>query len=147
MKSLRTPFLQNTSGWLLLSLWEDRTFHYKVPFSLSFISLKKFLQWVKYRKKMVNAFYVQSLSFSTLKDKYYSIFRKNINNTQVTTKLIALTLVIILKNVSVIKVLECTGARRIESRSVCLFFNYSKLSTKNFRVTFLQHNLHECQAD
>ena len=42
------------------------------------------------------------------------------NNTQVTTKLIALTSAIVLKNVSVIKVLECTEGRRIESRSVCL---------------------------
>ena len=46
VKFLRTTFLQNTSGRLLLSLWEDRSFQYKVPFSLSFISLKKILQWV-----------------------------------------------------------------------------------------------------
>ena len=38
VKFLRTPFLQNTSGRLLLSLWEDRTFHYKIPFSLNFIN-------------------------------------------------------------------------------------------------------------
>ena len=56
VKFLRTSFLQNTSGRLLLSLWEHRTFHYKVPFSLSFISLKKILQRVKSRKKMFNVF-------------------------------------------------------------------------------------------
>ena len=55
------PFLQNTYGRLLLSLWEDKTFHYKVPYSLRFISLKKILQWVKSRKKIFNAFYVQLL--------------------------------------------------------------------------------------
>ena len=63
VKFLRTPSLQNTSEWLLLSLWEDRTFHYKVPFSLSFISLKKILQWFKSRKTMFNAFPVKSLAF------------------------------------------------------------------------------------
>ena len=60
VKFLRTPFLQNTSERLLLSLWEDRSFHYKEPFSLNFISLKKILQWVKSWKKMFNAFHVQS---------------------------------------------------------------------------------------
>ena len=63
VKFLRTPFLENTSGWLLLSLWEDRTFHYKVPSSINFISLKKILQWVKSRINMFNAFDVQSLAF------------------------------------------------------------------------------------
>ena len=63
VKFLRTPFLQNTSGRLLLSLWEDRIFHYKVPSSISFISLKKILQWVKSWINMFNAFYVQSLAF------------------------------------------------------------------------------------
>ena len=63
VKFLRTPFLQNTSGRLLLSFWEDRSFHYKVPFSLSFISLKKTLQWAKSWKKRFHAFYVQSFAF------------------------------------------------------------------------------------
>ena len=40
------------------SLREGRTFHYKVPFPLNFISLKKILQWVKSRTTMFNAFYV-----------------------------------------------------------------------------------------
>ena len=54
---------QNASGWLLLSLWKDRSFYCKVPFSLSFISLKKILLWFKSRKKMFNAFYVHLLTF------------------------------------------------------------------------------------
>ena len=56
VKFLRTPFLQNTSGRLRLSVWEDRTFHRKVPFSLGFISLKNILQWVRPRKKDVDCF-------------------------------------------------------------------------------------------
>ena len=59
VKFLRTLYLQNTSGKLLLSLWEDKTFHYKEPLSLSCINLRKILQLVKSRKKMLNAFYVQ----------------------------------------------------------------------------------------
>ena len=59
VKFLRTLYLQNTSGKLLLSLWEDKTFHYKEPLSLSCISLRKILQLVKSRKKMFSAFYVQ----------------------------------------------------------------------------------------
>ena len=56
VRFLRTPFLQNTSGRLLLSLWEDLTFHYKVPLSLSFISLKKIERWVNFRKKILFMF-------------------------------------------------------------------------------------------
>lgn len=47
-------------------LGEDRTFHYKGPFPLSFISLKKIQQWARSRKGMFNVF---SLPFWTLKDK------------------------------------------------------------------------------
>ena len=37
----KNTFLQNTSGPLPLSWREDRTFHYKVPFSLSFSTSRK----------------------------------------------------------------------------------------------------------
>ena len=50
-----------------ISLWEDRIFHCKMLFPLSFVGLKQILQWAKSRKKMFNAFYFQSLAFSTLK--------------------------------------------------------------------------------
>ena len=39
-------------------LREGIAFHYKVPFPLNFISLKKILQWVKSRTRFFNAFYV-----------------------------------------------------------------------------------------
>ena len=45
---------------------------------------------VQISQKIFNAFYVQLLAFLTLKDKYSSFFRKNVNNRQVTAKLIAL---------------------------------------------------------
>ena len=48
-----------TASSLTTSIWEDRTYYYKVPFSSSFISLKKILQSVKSRKKMFNAFFIQ----------------------------------------------------------------------------------------
>ena len=48
------------------SLIEDRIFHYKIPFSLNFTSLKKILQWVKSRTRMFNAFYVQQLALNKL---------------------------------------------------------------------------------
>ena len=48
-----------TASSLTTSLWEDRTYYYKVPFSSSFISLKKILQSVKSQKKMFNAFFIQ----------------------------------------------------------------------------------------
>ena len=41
-----------------ISLKEGRTFHYKVPSQLNFISLKKILQKVKSQTRMLNAFYV-----------------------------------------------------------------------------------------
>ena len=87
VKFLRTPFLRNTAGWLLLSLWEDKTFHHKAISWSSFTNLKKILQSIKFRKKMFNAFYVQSLAFWTLKDKYSSFSRKHKNN----AKLVELT--------------------------------------------------------
>ena len=92
VKFLRTPFLQNTCGRLLLSLWEYRSFHCKAPLSLSSISLKKILQWVKSRKKAYSMLFMFSCShFEHWKDKYSLFFIKNINNTQIKTKLLALT--------------------------------------------------------
>ena len=56
------PFME---GFHLLHrqnpLTEGRTFHYKVPFPLNFISLKRILQWVKSRTRMFKAFYVSLL--------------------------------------------------------------------------------------
>ena len=49
------------------SLREGRPFHYKVPFSLTFISLKKILQWVKSRARMFNAFYFSCYHFKLWK--------------------------------------------------------------------------------
>ena len=62
-------------------LREGRVFHCKVPFPLNCISLKKTLQWVKSRTRMLNAFYVYLLALKTLKKKETnsSFFRKTKN--------------------------------------------------------------------
>ena len=110
VKFLRTPFLQNTSGRLLLSLWEDRTFHYKVTFSLSFNSLKKCYSGSSLGKRCSMFFMFSRLHFKLWK----------INTLHFLEKMQTTQRLIILKNVSVFKVLACTEGRRIESRSVCL---------------------------
>ena len=72
--SKNTYFIeQNTSRWLLLSLWEDRIFQYEAPFSIKLYQPEEYYNGSTLGKKMINCFYVQSLTFQTLKDKYSSL--------------------------------------------------------------------------
>ena len=64
---VRTIFLQNTSERLLLSFWEHRTFHSKVPFSLSFIILKKSYSESNLEKRCSMLFMFSSLYFKLWK--------------------------------------------------------------------------------
>ena len=56
VKFLRTHFLQNTSGRLLLSLWEDRIFHYKSTFLIELYQREEIGSYLGKRCSMVSMF-------------------------------------------------------------------------------------------
>ena len=62
-----------------ISLWEGWTFYYKVQYFwllsklyFCFISLKKILRWVKYRKRMISAFHVSLIVIILISERELS---------------------------------------------------------------------------